>query len=345
VQGTRDYVPYYDRGLKGASDLKQVLDFVLSDNAEAKVRSEGGDEFNYFPTKEFRIPVDKQLVLKNGVVAPEDSSKIVDAIEFKVDKNYITKADLMILDLVAHNDWTRPIYFAVTVGNDSYLNLDDYFRLEGLAYRFVPIKTKAANENQTGIVGTDQMYNNMMNKFLFGNMSDKRVYLDQNNLNMTMNFRNNFSRLSQTLLEAGKRDSAVKVLDKCNEAMPDETVPYNVMMLRIAELYYRAADNVSVDSTGKIISSDIELKGKSSQANIEKANAIIKRLADIYEDDLHYYLSLKKTKYQKLTERESNQAMAIFQELIQLSKLKNQASITSDLDKRFKALESEYMNN
>lgn len=344
VQGTRDYIPYYDRGLPGYSDLKQVMEFVLSDNPDAKVRSEGGDEFNYFPTKKFRIPVDKAAVIKNGVVDAKDSANIVDAIEFEIDQNYIMKADLMILDLVAHNDWTRPIYFAVTVGNDNYMNLEDYFRLEGLAYRLVPLKAKPNNEGQTGQVGTNQMYDNMVNKFLFGNMTDKRVYLDMNNLNMTMNFRNNFGRLADNLLEEGKRDSAVKVLDKCIEVMPDETVPYNVMMLRIAELYYRSATSVPVsDSLGNIISSDMELRAQSDKANIDKANAIVKRLADIYQDDLNYYFSLRKTKYQKQIEREMNQAMAIINELIRLSKLKNQTALTAELEKRFKEIEKAYM--
>lgn len=161
---------------------------------------------------------------------------------------------------------------------------------------------------------------------------------------MTMNFRNNFGRLADNLLEEGKRDSAVKVLDKCIEVMPDETVPYNVMMLRIAELYYRSATSVPVsDSLGNIISSDMELRAQSDKANIDKANAIVKRLADIYQDDLNYYFSLRKTKYQKQIEREMNQAMAIINELIRLSKLKNQTALTAELEKRFKEIEKAYM--
>jgi hypothetical protein len=85
------------------------------------------------------------------------------------------------------------------------------------------------------------MYDNMVNKFLWGNMSRPDVYLDQNNLNMTMNLRNNFSRLAETLLNEGKRDSALAVLDKCLEVMPDKTVPFNIMMIRIVELYYGVA--------------------------------------------------------------------------------------------------------
>lgn len=340
IQGTRDYIPFYDRKIQGYSDLKDIIEFIGSDNPEAKVRSEGGDEFNYLPTKKFRIKVDKEAVIRNHVVEPKDTSRIVDYIEFELDKSYLLKADLMILDLIAHNDWTRPIYFAVTVGNDSYMNLENYFQIEGLAYRFVPIKANSDPSGQTGGVASTRMYDNMMNKFLWGNMSDPRIYLDQNNLNMTMNFRNNFARLSETLLQEGKRDSAMKVLDKCTEVMPDKTVPYNLMMLRIAELYYRGAKQSGDSLT---ISGDVEHNATTDKANIEKGNAIIKRLADIYENDLNYYLSLKGTSYAKSVDRETNQGMAVFQELLRLSKIDNQKAITDDLQKRYDQLEAKYM--
>lgn len=342
VQGTRDYIPFYDRSVQGYSDLKDIIEFITSDNPEAKVRSEGGDEFNYLPTKKFRIKVDKEAVIKNHVVEAKDTSKIVDYIEFEISKNYIMKADLMILDLIAHNDWTRPIYFAVTVGNDSYLNLENYFQTEGLAYRFVPIKAAADPSGQTGSVAAERMYDNMMNKFMWGNMKDERVYLDQNNLNMTMNFRNNFARLSETLLAENETDSAVKVLDKCLVEMPDKTVPYNIMMLRIAELYYRSTMNNVLPDSLQMLSNDVELKKTDSKESIEKGNTIVKRLADIYQNDLQYYLSLKGTPYAKSVERETNQALAVFQELIRLSKLKDQKAITDDLQKRFEQLEAQY---
>lgn len=340
IQGTRDYVPFYDRKIQGYSNLEDIIEFIGSDNTEAKVRSEGGEEFNYLPTKKFRIKVDKEAVIRNNVVEPKDTSRIVDYIEFEIDKSYLLKADLMILDLIAHNDWTRPIYFAVTVGNDSYMNLENYFQIEGLAYRFVPIKANSDPSGQTGGVASTRMYDNMMNKFLWGNMSDPRIYLDQNNLNMTMNFRNNFARLSETLLQEGKRDSAMKVLDKCTEVMPDKTVPYNLMMLRIAELYYRGAKQSGDSLT---ISGDVEHNATTDKANIEKGNAIIKRLADIYENDLNYYFSLKGTSYAKSVDRETNQGMAVFQELLRLSKIDNQKAITDDLQKRYDQLEAKYM--
>lgn len=153
------------------------------------------------------LPVDKKAVIASGIVKPEDANKIVDTIYWDLNKNYLMKADLMILDMIANNDWKRPIYFAVTVGSENYMNLEPYFQLEGLAYRFVPIKNPRAIDpnGQTGRVDNDVMYNNMMNKFLWGNMNKEGVYLDQTNMGMTMNFRNNFARLAESLLESGKK--------------------------------------------------------------------------------------------------------------------------------------------
>ncbi len=345
VQGTRDYVPFYDRQIPGYVDAKEVMKFISSDAPEAKVKTQGGSDLSYFPTKKFFVKVDKQAVLKNGVVRPEDADKIVDTIFWDVNRSYLMKADLMILDLIANNDWTRPIYFAVTVGSDSYLNLEPYFQLEGLTYRFVPIRTEQGQQEQTGRVGVKQMYDNMMNKFCWGNMNREDVYLDQNNLNMTMNFRNNFSRLAEGLLEQGKLDSVLKVLDKMNEEMPDKTVPYNVMMLRPIELYYNAGKGINAPQLGpdgQLTSSTIELPEAQRKHAMDMARAISLRMADIYEDELNYYFSLKGTEYLKFVDRELNQAMAIFNELIRVAKVNGQEDIVKQLEPRFKKLEQKY---
>ena len=284
-------------------------------------------------------------MLKNGVVRPEDASKIVDTIFWDIDRTYLMKADLMILDLIANNDWTRPIYFAVTVGNDSYLSLEPYFQLEGLAYRFVPIRTNADASGQTGRVDPKTMYQNMMGKFLWGNMNREDVYLDQNNLNMTMNFRNNFSRLVDGLLTEGKLDSSVAVLDKMNQEVPDKTVPYNVMMLRPIEQYYTAAKGISkpaIGPDGNLTSNTIELPEARRKHAMDMGRVITLRMADIYEDDLHYYFSLKGTQYLKFVDKEMNQAMAIFSELIRMAKAAGQDDIVKQLEPRFKKLEEVY---
>jgi hypothetical protein len=264
-------------------------------------------------------------------VAAADADKIVDAMQWTIDGNYLMKNSLMILNILANNNWKRPIYFATTVGNDNYLNLEPYFQLEGLAYRIVPIRTTTGQDIVPGRVATNIMYQNIMTKFAWGNMNDERVYLDENNLRMTTNFRINFSRLAEELLIENKRDSALKVLDKCLEVMPDKTVPYNYFMTKIAELYYRAAGELNVADT--LQNTTMELSN--SKALVDKGNAIMQRITDIYSNNLDYYLSLKGTKDFKFVEQEAQQALFILQSVTNTVKQTRQKDLASKIEKQF----------
>jgi hypothetical protein len=332
--GKRDYIPYYDRGLKEPVELKEAMDFMGSDDASTQARLQSGNTTNYFPTKNFKLTVDSAAAVQNGVVSKENAGKIVKVMQWNVDGQYLMKNDLMILNIIANNNWKRPIYWATTVGSENYLNLEPYFQLEGLTYRLVPIRTESRSEMVPGRVETDEMYDNVMNKFVFGNMNDERVYLDENNMRMTTNFRINFGRLAEELLNAGKKDSCVKVLDKCVEEMPDKTVPYNYFMAKIAELYYRVGGaDKSADS---LSNNDVEFSKKKEMT--EKGNAIINRIAEIQEDNLNYYLSLKGTKYSKYVDSDMSQSLYIMQACSQLLKQTNQKELADKIEKKFNAL-------
>ncbi|MBK6836878.1 MAG: DUF2723 domain-containing protein [Bacteroidetes bacterium] len=279
--GRRDYIPFYDRGIKEPVEIKELVDFMGSDEAQAKARTNSGEEINYFPTKNVKLTVDAAEVLANGAVAKEDADKIVKVMEWTLDGNYLMKNDLMILNILANNHWKRPIYFATTVGSENYLNLEPYFQLEGLTYRIVPIRTESKSEMVPGRVNTNIMYNNVMTKFVWGNMKNPDVYLDENNMRMTTNFRINFSRLAEELMNENKKDSAIKVLDKCVEEMPDKTIHYNYFMTKIAELYYRAAGAYNRQDT--LMTGDTEISRKNEL--IAKGNAISERITAIYGDN------------------------------------------------------------
>jgi tetratricopeptide (TPR) repeat protein len=170
----------------------------------------------------------------------------------------------------------------------------------------------------------------VMNKFVYGGMNNPNVYLDENNLRMTTNFRINFARLAEELLNEGRHDSAVKVLDKCLYEMPDKVVPYNYFMSKIAELYYRAAGAQQIDSLSM---GNTEVGNKAEL--IAKANAISQRIMDIYLDNMNYYLSLKGTKYYKLVDTEMNQALYILQSMSQILRQSNQKEMAEKAEKKF----------
>ena len=340
VQGTRDYIPFVDKNLKGPIELSDLMKlFIASEDPRAKVRAGPGEMLNYYPTKNFKITVDKQKVLETGTVSLADADKIVDVVEWTISQNYLMKNDIMIIDLLANNNWKRPIYFATTVGTENFLNLDDYFQLEGLAYHFVPIKKPETIDNSSfrGTVASDIMYDNVMNKFLWGNMKDKRVYMDENNLRMTTNMRINLIRLADTLIEENKEDSAQAVLDKCIEEMPDYNVPYNIFMTRIAELYFRLAGNLS--DSASVSSSDMELSRR--KASLDKGLMITKRLAEINEDNMDYYLSLKGTENYKSVETEVNQSMYVLQTLPSMVRSAGLTQLSDSLAKNFMKYRSE----
>jgi hypothetical protein len=234
-------------------------------------------------------PIDAKAVMANSVVAPKDADKIVKQMDIKLTGNYITKDELMILDMIANNNWKRPIYFAITVGRDKYLNLQDYFQTDGFAYRLVPIKTPATQNGQVGSVRTDVMYDNIMNKFRWGNMNDPKVYLDENNTRMLMNVRNSFVRLADGLIAEGKRDSAVTVLDRCNELVPDSKIPYNYFNMLMVESYYKAAGKNLPDKTKDSLTSLPNV----NPAYIGKANDVIRVMTKNCEEELVYYFNLK----------------------------------------------------
>lgn len=176
---------------------------------------------------------------------------------------------MMVLDLLATNNWERPIYFAVTTGPDSYIGLENYFMLEGLAYRLTPVKSAPnPNPNMHGSVDTDKMYDNVMNKFKWGGMDgEKEIYMDENNLRMTLNFRVQFANLADQLIQEERIDMARDVLDKSLEVMPDHNVPFDRLMVPIIENYYKIGD-------------------------YEKANALLEQVFERYEEDFQYYASL-----------------------------------------------------
>jgi hypothetical protein len=182
---------------------------------------QGGESANYLPTKNFKITVNPDDVIKNGVIPASMKDKIAPVMEWKYTSNFVTKDNLAMLDILAHNDWKRPVYFAVTVGSDNMIGLEPYLFKEGFAYHLMPFKTDTANKEQLEKSNTMVMYNNMMNTFKWGNMKNAK-YLDHESTTMFYPLiLSSFANLSQNLLTEGHPDLANKALHKCLDVMPD----------------------------------------------------------------------------------------------------------------------------
>jgi tetratricopeptide (TPR) repeat protein len=294
-QGTRDVVLMNpDPRLEGRFiNAKQAMKFAMNDDNTLPIG--GGEKLSYIPTKNFELSVDLEKVIANGTVSRADTAVIVDKIQWTVNKNFLLKNQLMLLLLLAENDWERPIYFAVTTGSDAYLGLQDYFQLEGLAYRLVPIKTKNNNANLSGRVATDIMYENMMEKFKWGNMDTEDIYMDENNMRMTTNLRLQFSNLADALISEGDNERAKSALDRSLQVMPDRTVPYSRVLLPTVENYYELGE-------------------------YDIANGLSDTLFSRYEAELDYYLSLD-LEYGSSIKEDIQIANYMLQRFVQLTSL------------------------
>ena len=268
-QGTRDVVALLPQGDKETyQDLKEMMAFVANDRNMQQLFQRGVKDA-WFPTDRFKLMADSLKVFSNGTLEPKDTASWTPEVRWQIRRQILLKNHLMVLDLLANNDWDRPIYFAVTTGPDSYIDLQEYFQLEGLTYRLVPVHSPNQNPNLMGRVATDVMYDNVVNKFLWGNMDHARdIYLDENVLRMTTNLRLQLSSLAEALIEEDRKDMARTVLDISMEKMPEHNVPYDRILLPTVEAYYAIGDR-------------------------EKADRLAERLFSIMEEDLTYYLSLE----------------------------------------------------
>lgn len=290
-QGTNDYLPVYERKqIKGHIDVDDLMEFILSDNPQTKIPVGSGEKIDYVPTKKLKISVDRDKVLANGTVPASEADRIVDEITWNIKKNYILKNDLTVLDILAANDWERPIYFASTTGLSSYIGLENYFRAEGMAYRLVPVKKVGRGDGNPGYVNSDILYDRMMNDFHWGGMDKNDIYMDETNRRMTMSLRITFSRLADQLIKENKLEKAEEVVDRAFEVMPEQNVPYDVFVMYLADNYY-------------------------AMGEFEKGNALVLRLADIYEKELNYYMSLE-PEHLPLVKQDQQQASQILNRLV-----------------------------
>jgi len=138
-KGSNNYVPFFER-VRGSRELKEVIEFIADDSRNSKVPLQDGTFINYIPTKDLRITIDREDLLARGIVREEFADRIPDEISWRVKQNFLYKNDLMLLDLIATNNWERPIYFTSPSAVENVIDLARYCHLEGIAYRFMPVE-------------------------------------------------------------------------------------------------------------------------------------------------------------------------------------------------------------
>jgi hypothetical protein len=242
----KNEVVWVEDAFKQPLDLKTAFDFLLLDDPSTKQNGE-----SFIPSNKVYLPVDAQQVVKTGTVTPEHAAQIVPQINLDL-KRRLTKSELMVLEMLKTNNWERPMYFAVTVGDDYYLGLSDHFELTGLAYQIVPKGVKDTGPQ----VNTKEMYENMIKNFRWGNVSDPKVYLDENTLRMCRTHRLMFTQLVTALYNEGDSAKTLEVLDFAEKVLPGSTVRHDYVSTTLAEYYYKLGESQKGDAIMDAVAKD-----------------------------------------------------------------------------------------
>lgn len=240
IEGVRDQL-FVDNRVDKPVDLAQIVQFVGQDDKKFMIDISGrGDFLNFLPADKYLIDVDTAKVVANGTVKEYFRDRIVSPMVWEYTEDRAFKGDLAIMDLLTTNKWERPVYISTTVPSDQYKGLEKYFVQEGITYRIVPINTDKSEEGEFGMIDPVVMYDNMMNKYKWGNAADPEVYLDENNKRMLSNFRRIFGNLGKALLVAGDTTRAVEAAKRGLEIVPVEKLPSDFFVLGLAEVLIRA---------------------------------------------------------------------------------------------------------
>lgn len=265
--GTRDYV-LLNAKTEERLDIKDFIAFLSLEDDRAKIEMENGQKISYYPTNKIRIPVNKEQVIKSGMVPSHLHKDIVPYIDIDL-PDVLYKHNLIMLDIIANNNWKRPIYFVGgTPEDEQYIWMKDYLQLEGMAYRLVPVKTKTDEENpiELGSIHTEKMYDTVM-KWDWGNSNNSDIYHDPQTMNISIGYRQNLARLADSLIKEGSIEKAAKVMDMALEKMPVKHYRHYFMYEPFADGYYRIGEK-------------------------QKARELLLQLSEKYKDNLTYYSSL-----------------------------------------------------
>jgi hypothetical protein len=237
-------------------DLYTMMkDYAGSDDPKKMEAGRDGSLLNIYPSKKVTVPVDINLVKQNGTVNASDS--VITELKFEIPKNMLFKNDAAILNIIAANKWKRPIYF--TSPNASDLGFDNYIRQDGLTYRLVPVINSPVN--------TDWVYDKLMTKFKFGNANVMGVYFDEENRRHLNSIRLAYAQGASSLADAGKKEEAKKMLEKCDKMMLEENFPYgmvsrgqqhNQFSLQMLIACYKAGDSALAKKIYNSVKKDLD---------------------------------------------------------------------------------------
>lgn len=222
--GLNDFLLYDpNSGITGAISLKMYLKLLKDNNPQLRYDGRAGSS-HIVPSKHMFLDIDTASVLSMGIIPENMESMLVPRMQWSMKKSYLEKKDLMALDLIATNNWQRPIYFNNTSRQGIGLDFSNYLVQEGNAFRLLPVNNQ--NEN-IDLVNSEIMYDNIMHNFFYRELNNPKVYYNEDYRKFTLNQRASFNTLTAALINEGNEERAREVALKSLELMPDASLPYD----------------------------------------------------------------------------------------------------------------------
>mgnify|MGYP000946997155 CR=1 FL=1 len=227
-------------------DMNTILEFIASDDPRAKIETENGMTVTRIPTNKFSLPVNKDKVLKNGIVSVKYADQIVPEIPIDVKVNALTRQRLIMMEIVASNNWDRPVYFTGgAISDEDFLWMKDYLQLNGLVYKLVPVKAERQYDMHPlyiGSIDTDKMYQTVTNWY-WGNFGSPNIYHDPETRKNSRSYRINMERLATQLVKEEKMDKAKNIVDLAMKNFPIDKYEDYFAVEPFADLYYILGEN------------------------------------------------------------------------------------------------------
>jgi len=305
-KGRNQYIMYVDRGLTGHVEIKDLIDFIASEDDRTKIPLTSGDKINYMPSKKLRLTVDSAKCIENGIVPPEMAHLIVPYIEWEVQQGALYKNDLMLFDFLASNNWERPLYFANPNSLQKVFGIDEYCHLEGNVYKFMPVKATDYIPGLGGI-NADKSYDIIVNDFKWGNLNDPSVTVDRESYRHARIMKQNLLRVAQTLITEGKPEKAATVMDTCLYYFPYDKIHYDIIMMPFIEIYYDADRQ-------------------------ETANEEVRKMMKVCDEELDYFLSLDPRFADAHYNTEMQQHMAVLRRMAEVTRNNGEEELADELD-------------
>ncbi|MHC0440156.1 glycosyltransferase family 117 protein [Flavobacterium sp. 3-210] len=262
-----DYVAHIQK-IDTRWNITDFINFIK--NPKSTVGLQNGQTIHFYPTNKIRVPVDKNIIVKNKVVNPKYNDSIVPYLDIDIKGSALYKNRLMMLDILANNNWKRPIYFSGGAFDDEdYLWLKDYLQLDGMVYKLVPVKnvpSKDGGPMDMGQIDADKMYDIVM-KWDWGNSESDKIYHDPETRRNSITYRTNLSRLMDQLIAEGKIDKAKNVINLAMTKLPLDKFGYYSLVEPFTNGYYKVGETT-------------------------KAQDLLNKLVKKYNENLNYYATL-----------------------------------------------------